>query len=45
MIRLHGFPISNYYNRVKMALKLKGLPFEEARVALIANARRVWGVA
>lgn len=33
MIRLHGYPISNYYNRVKMALKLKGLAFEEVRAA------------
>lgn len=33
MIRLHGYPISNYYNRVKMALRLKGLAFEEVRAA------------
>lgn len=33
MIRLHGYPISNYYNRVKMALRLKGIPFEEVRAA------------
>jgi glutathione S-transferase len=33
MIRLHGFPISNYYNRVKMALRIKGLAFEEVRAA------------
>ena len=33
VIRLHGFPISNYYNRVKMALKLKGLSFEEVRAS------------
>lgn len=33
MIRLHGFPISNYYNRIKMALRLKGLAFEEVRAA------------
>lgn len=33
MIRLHGFPISNYYNRIKMVLKIKGLPFEEVRAA------------
>lgn len=33
MLRLHGFPISNYYNRIKMALKIKGLPFEEVRAA------------
>ncbi|MEE4361534.1 MAG: glutathione S-transferase [Pseudomonadales bacterium] len=29
MYRLHGFPLSNYYNMVKMALIEKGLPFEE----------------
>ncbi|MFM2054343.1 MAG: hypothetical protein RL456_2380 [Pseudomonadota bacterium] len=28
-IRLHGFPLSNYYNRVKLVLLEKGLPFEE----------------
>ncbi|MBX3721410.1 MAG: glutathione S-transferase family protein [Turneriella sp.] len=33
VLRLHGFPISNYYNRIKMALKLKGLAFEEVRAA------------
>lgn len=33
MIRLHGFPISNYYNRIKMALRVKGLAFEEVRAA------------
>ncbi|HRP68376.1 MAG TPA: glutathione S-transferase family protein [Turneriella sp.] len=32
-IRLHGFPISNYYNRIKMALQLKGLSFEEVRTS------------
>jgi len=29
MIRLHGSPISNYYNKVKLALLEKGLAFEE----------------
>lgn len=28
-IRLHGHPISNYYNKAKMALLEKGVPFEE----------------
>lgn len=32
MIRLHGFPVSNYYNKVKMALLEKGVPFEEVYV-------------
>ena len=29
MIKLYGFPISNYYNMVKMALLEKGIAFEE----------------
>jgi glutathione S-transferase len=32
MIVLCGFPISNYYNKVKMALLEKGVPFTEERV-------------
>ena len=32
MLVLHGSPISNYYNKVKLALLEKGLPFEEQRV-------------
>jgi len=32
MLRLHGFPLSNYYNKVKLALLEKGLPFEEVLV-------------
>jgi len=31
-MRLHGFPISNYYNKVKIALLEKGVPFEEAHL-------------
>ena len=30
-ITLHGSPISNYYNKVKLALLEKGVPFAEAR--------------
>jgi glutathione S-transferase len=30
MITLHGFPVSNYYNKVKLALLEKNLPFTEA---------------
>ena len=30
MITLHGFAISNYYNKVKLALLEKGIPFEES---------------
>ena len=32
-IKLHGFALSNYYNKVKFVLLEKGLPFEEVRVA------------
>ncbi|MGI9154836.1 MAG: glutathione S-transferase [Rubrivivax sp.] len=32
MITLCGFPISNYYNKVKIALLEKGVPFQEERV-------------
>lgn len=32
MITLCGFPISNYYNKVKLALLEKGVPFQEERV-------------
>jgi glutathione S-transferase len=33
MIRLHGIVISNYYNKAKMALLEKGVPFEEVHAA------------
>jgi glutathione S-transferase len=29
MLTLHGFALSNYYNKVKLALLEKGIPFEE----------------
>lgn len=32
MLQLCGFPISNYYNKVKLVLLEKGLPFEEQMV-------------
>jgi glutathione S-transferase len=32
MIKLYGFPISNYYNMVKMTLLEKGIDFEEVIV-------------
>jgi glutathione S-transferase len=38
MLRLHGFPLSNYYNKVKLALLEKGLPFEEVLVANTGDA-------
>jgi glutathione S-transferase len=34
MIQLHGFTLSNYYNKVKMVLLEKGIPFEEHLVAM-----------
>ena len=34
MLTLHGFAISNYYNKVKLALLEKGVPFEERRESL-----------
>jgi glutathione S-transferase len=33
MIQLHGITISNYYNKAKMALLEKGVPFEESYAA------------
>src|SRR5512141_3241485 len=32
MITLCGFAVSNYYNKVKLALLEKGVPFDEERV-------------
>ena len=32
MIQLCGFAISNYYNKVKLALLEKGIPFQEESV-------------
>ena len=32
MFRLYGFALSNYYNKVKLALLEKGVPFEEELV-------------
>ena len=33
MLTLHGLNISNYYNKVKLALLEKGVPFAEKHVA------------
>jgi len=33
MLTLHGSPISNYHNKVKLALLEKGIPFEEKTIA------------
>lgn len=32
MLKLCGFPVSNYYNKIKLALLEKGIPFEESLV-------------
>ncbi|MEL6830516.1 MAG: glutathione S-transferase [Pseudomonadota bacterium] len=32
MLKLHGFPASNYFNMVKMALLEKGVPYEDVRI-------------
>ncbi len=32
MLKLYGFPLSNYYNKVKFILLEKGVPFEEVQV-------------
>ena len=29
MLKLCGFAVSNYYNKVKLSLLEKGIPFEE----------------
>ena len=34
MLTLHGFAVSNYYNKAKLALLEKGIPFEEKLVSL-----------
>jgi glutathione S-transferase len=34
MLTLHGFAVSNYYNKVKLALLEKGVPFEEKYVGV-----------
>jgi len=38
-LKLHGFPASNYYNIVKLALLEKNLPFEDVRVYTGAGPR------
>ena len=34
MLTLHGSPISNYHNKVKLALLEKGIAFQEQHVSL-----------
>lgn len=41
MIKLCGFPVSNYYNKVKLTLLEKGVAFEEEYVALRADVARL----
>jgi len=41
MLKLCGFPVSNYYNKVKIALLEKSIPFEEEYVALRADSKRL----
>ena len=43
MIQLHGFPVSNYYNKVKLALLEKGVPFEEVVVPTKSTVPAVLG--
>ncbi len=41
MLTLHGSPISNYYNKVKLALLEKGVAFEEAHAATHSNDQAI----
>jgi glutathione S-transferase len=41
MLKLCGFPVSNYYNKIKIALLEKGIPFEEEYVALKVHETRL----
>jgi glutathione S-transferase len=43
MLTLHGSPISNYYNKVKLALLEKGIPFTEAYAATHSKDEAVLG--
>lgn len=43
MLTLHGTPISNYYNKVKLALLEKGVPFEEAQTGTHSADEAVLG--
>jgi glutathione S-transferase len=44
MLVLHGTPISNYYNKVKLALLEKGLPFDEAETPTKSTDQAVLSV-
>jgi glutathione S-transferase len=43
MLTLHGSPISNYYNKVKLALLEKGVPFSEAYAATHSGDEAILG--
>lgn len=43
MLTLHGSPISNYYNKVKLALLEKGVPFTEAYAATHSGDEAILG--
>jgi glutathione S-transferase len=43
MLTLHGSPISNYYNKVKLALLEKGVPFTEAYAATHSTDEAILG--
>jgi glutathione S-transferase len=38
MITLHGFAVSNYYNKAKLALLEKGVPFQEAYMGVLEKS-------
>ena len=40
MLKLYGFPLSNYYNKVKLALLEKGVPFEEVLVSFGSEGKQ-----
>jgi glutathione S-transferase len=44
MYSLHGSPISNYYNKVKLALLEKGIAFEEVYAATQSTDEAILGV-
>lgn len=41
MLKLCGFAVSNYYNKIKITLLEKGIPFEEEYVALRTGVKRL----
>ncbi|SAL37813.1 glutathione S-transferase-like protein [Caballeronia terrestris] len=43
MIRLYGFPLSNYFNKVKFVLLEHGIPFEEVRAGFGQDATTLAG--